>query len=453
MEPNCIASDVISSLPQEIVEIILSFVPTKHAVRTSILSKKWRYSWTRIPKLVFVEKSMIKAKMRKVLDAIPQVLSMHQGSILEFSLNMYSDDGNVEVDFDKIITYLSRKNSVTKLTLKLVSFNMRIMLPLSLFSLHQLTDLYLTCCKLDHQPPVNGFGMLTSLSLIDVDSTEELILDIVSKSPLLKNFSMKIDDYDDSCQFSHASMCELFGYIPAIERLYLSVHLYEFESSLPKLLTPLVHLKYVRLHDKCYIRKSGLSFFVFLIRSSPNLEKLKLQMRCLDSYEDDTDIDALTLEEYSDIWWGHLKELEVFLTYYADDELPELEYLKLILARSPVLKELNILISDDEFEKGAETKVLGVISNFKRASDTVKITVLLYTADVVLTVDEIYKVALKSLGPNIPGQIFETLSTPKHGDASYETFLRESKGILGLLRKRAQIMTKGVSSDPIRYDM
>ncbi|KVI05774.1 Aminotransferase, class I/classII [Cynara cardunculus var. scolymus] len=64
------------------------------------------------------------------------------------------------------------------------------------------------------------------------------------------------------------------------------------------------------------------------------------------------------------------------------------------------------------------------------------------------TVDEIYKVASISLSPNVPGQIFMgvMVSPPKPGDISYDRFLRESKGILESLRKRAHMMTDGFNS-------
>ncbi|KAF5945152.1 hypothetical protein HYC85_015380 [Camellia sinensis] len=64
------------------------------------------------------------------------------------------------------------------------------------------------------------------------------------------------------------------------------------------------------------------------------------------------------------------------------------------------------------------------------------------------TVDEIYKVASISLSPNVPGQIFLGLmvNPPKPGDISYDRFVRESKGILESLRKRARIMTDGFNS-------
>ncbi|PWA93275.1 FBD-like protein [Artemisia annua] len=45
--------DRLTSLPEDILSQILSLMPTKFAVRTSILSKRWRYTWTLIRNLDF----------------------------------------------------------------------------------------------------------------------------------------------------------------------------------------------------------------------------------------------------------------------------------------------------------------------------------------------------------------------------------------------------------------
>ncbi|XP_057444869.1 F-box/FBD/LRR-repeat protein At3g14710-like [Lotus japonicus] len=47
--------DKISNLPDFIIGHILSFLPTKIAVATSVLSKSWRYKWTFITKLDFID--------------------------------------------------------------------------------------------------------------------------------------------------------------------------------------------------------------------------------------------------------------------------------------------------------------------------------------------------------------------------------------------------------------
>lgn len=45
--------DRISALPNEVVGYILSLMPTKFAVRTTVLSKRWNNKWTCVPNLDF----------------------------------------------------------------------------------------------------------------------------------------------------------------------------------------------------------------------------------------------------------------------------------------------------------------------------------------------------------------------------------------------------------------
>ncbi|XP_010507655.1 PREDICTED: putative F-box protein At2g39415 [Camelina sativa] len=45
--------DLISSLPDEILQVILSFISTKLAITTSVLSRRWRHVWCDTPSLSF----------------------------------------------------------------------------------------------------------------------------------------------------------------------------------------------------------------------------------------------------------------------------------------------------------------------------------------------------------------------------------------------------------------
>ncbi|MFS8031599.1 putative F-box-like domain superfamily protein [Helianthus anomalus] len=47
--------DRITTLPQSIIETILCLLPIEETARTSILSREWRFKWTTIPKLVFLD--------------------------------------------------------------------------------------------------------------------------------------------------------------------------------------------------------------------------------------------------------------------------------------------------------------------------------------------------------------------------------------------------------------
>lgn len=45
--------DIISNLPESVLTHILSFLPTKYAVRTSVISTKWKDMWTKVTNLHF----------------------------------------------------------------------------------------------------------------------------------------------------------------------------------------------------------------------------------------------------------------------------------------------------------------------------------------------------------------------------------------------------------------
>ncbi|KAK6157425.1 hypothetical protein DH2020_011673 [Rehmannia glutinosa] len=52
-EQNMASTDRLSVLPDEVICHILSFLPTKLSVATSILARRWRFLWTHVPNLDF----------------------------------------------------------------------------------------------------------------------------------------------------------------------------------------------------------------------------------------------------------------------------------------------------------------------------------------------------------------------------------------------------------------
>lgn len=54
-EASCYSGDRISNLPDNILPYILSFLPTRHAVGSSVLSTRWKLLWTSIHNLDFCD--------------------------------------------------------------------------------------------------------------------------------------------------------------------------------------------------------------------------------------------------------------------------------------------------------------------------------------------------------------------------------------------------------------
>ncbi|KAK1425565.1 hypothetical protein QVD17_20919 [Tagetes erecta] len=191
--------DRINTLPENIIEHILTLMPIQDALRTSVLSKKWRYSWRSMPKLVFTD-DMVKVtssrhgwkelKKYKLVNAIFHVLLFHNGpTILEFDCSV----GELQMvsECDQIIGYISRGNTVKEL--KFVSCDLYYKLPITFFSWQGLEDIHLTKCKF--QPPLtfNGFSRLRSIVLDDVEVSAKILQAIFSNSPLLEEVFLDED--------------------------------------------------------------------------------------------------------------------------------------------------------------------------------------------------------------------------------------------------------------------
>ncbi|KAI7736961.1 hypothetical protein M8C21_003638 [Ambrosia artemisiifolia] len=391
--------DIIATLPQTIIETILCLLPIEDAARTSILSREWRYKWTTIPKLVFSLSTVvslterrrlsngkkifrIKRDMRtkdrrcKLLQAISQVLSLRQGPVQEFTLIMNVQDTKYEID--QIMLDLSTNHTVLKLTLELTGFS----LPMSLFSLHQLTDLSLNSCKIDRIPVFNGFGSLTSLSLEFVCISTECLMQLLCACPSVK--SLKLLTTDDNTfrglflvsasmvdtlvqsLFRTFPVMEFFKCLPVIEHLTTSrdISEYRVQVSVPEEIPiSLIHLKYFCFKEMRVDESNGWTFLFVLIKCSPNLEKIKLDVSDMLTDGGYCNEKFITFEEYSDVWLERLNELEV---NDFSNSAPEMEFLKFILARSPNLKKVILLTCMDD--KNEELEMLTILLSAPRAS-------------------------------------------------------------------------------------
>ncbi|XP_059648658.1 F-box/FBD/LRR-repeat protein At1g13570-like isoform X1 [Cornus florida] len=347
---KCPPTDRISKLPRNLIETILMLLPLRDAVRTSILSKKWRYNWAKITQLVFDKtliiqdpKENLQSLQRKLLTAINQVLLLHDGPILKFTLSFSQLKSSSEID--QFILLLSR-NGIEECTFY-ISKNPPYTLPSSFFSCSQLKHLNLSNCEFVTTLTFSGFSRLVSLELNQVNIGES-IGSLVSSCPLLERLTLigtthfeyieidspnlkflktnvtfgyvhfkntpllavvSINSYA-SDNFEHLNekeateMIKVFGCLPVIETLEFGRRFVKFltVANVPERLPfTLDHLKILELNTLCLGEIADVSFALCLIKSSPNLKNFAMEVFPSDDATRPTDLEFLEMQDYSNV--------------------------------------------------------------------------------------------------------------------------------------------------------
>ncbi|KAM0017574.1 putative F-box domain, FBD domain, leucine-rich repeat domain superfamily [Helianthus debilis subsp. tardiflorus] len=247
-----------------------------------------------------------------------------------------------------------RNHAVKKLKLAFNHHMFSYKLPLCAFSMHQLTDLDLRHVDIDHQPIFSGFGSLRSLRLFYVKISTKALLHLLSNCPSLKRFSLGFIDCKD------CTIVELFECLPVIEHLTIYGEPLVLDSVPNELPTSLIHLKYLCFNELYFGEDHGLIFLLILVKCSPNLEKIELDIA--EGIGDDNGTWFGILEKYSDVRLEHLKELEI---HYFSNLKHEMKLVTVILARSPKLKKVII---HSLVEKDEESDMLKILLQAPRAS-------------------------------------------------------------------------------------
>ncbi|KAL7260854.1 hypothetical protein ACSBR1_006508 [Camellia fascicularis] len=137
----------------------------------------------------------------------------------------------------------------------------------------------------------------------------------------------------------------LFYSLPVIESLQLDYYYAKFlaASGVPKSLpTTLSHLNYLSFHGICFRELDEVSIVLCLIRSSPNLAKIKIEVRTYDTVDDvivDRVLELLEMQDWSDVSLNQLREVE--MTKLSGTRF-ELEFIMLLLAKLPMLETMHI---------------------------------------------------------------------------------------------------------------
>ncbi|KAL6212954.1 hypothetical protein ACLB2K_018169 [Fragaria x ananassa] len=329
--------DRLSSLPCHIIEQILQHLPMKEAVRTSVLSTKWRYRSSTLGHLVFDHQCVSARNQITFVNIVDHVLLLHTGPIDMFKLS--NRDFFATSDIDRWILYLTR-SSVKEFVLEIWK-GARFTMPSGLFSLKELTHLELFNCLLKPPSTFKGFRNSKSLDIQHVTVAQDVFENLIVSCPLLERLTlMNFDGFTDlnidapNLQFFDVGGAfEDVNFVNALNLTVVAIALYD----------------HVPNHQRRSPRNSG------------NLLKFFAQVFCSDT------------SEFSILIYSHVSHQ--YLAAGVSGMLPrpcrDLNYLSIrinfsdweevltavfLLRSSPALQELEILVLPEEEPAAGRTK-------------------------------------------------------------------------------------------------
>ncbi|XP_052209311.1 F-box/FBD/LRR-repeat protein At1g13570-like [Diospyros lotus] len=304
-------STLISHLPDNVIEEILIRMPIQDAVRTSILSRKWWNAWLRLPQLVFDE-GFYRNSMRRSNNDL--MITINDLMLKHFKLR--SCLVGPPPRFNGFNRLLSLELKDVSITSEVFSSLISICPQLEELKLVTCTDL----CDLEITAP-----KLTCLYLEGAFSSIW-----IQNSPDLTRVTIFLYDVMRTEQFF--DWVTLFAGLPVVEVLELDCGILQLipVGGIPRRLpTDLSHLKILKFYEMNLQDEDEVSTILCFIRSSPNMERIEVQMD-IDGIPDDDALREVELELASGVGF-------------------DLEFIKVILATSPVLEKMDIdltLLSD-----------------------------------------------------------------------------------------------------------
>ncbi|CAH9098862.1 unnamed protein product [Cuscuta epithymum] len=391
VKSNC-HKDIISNLPDSLRETILIFLPLQDAVRTSVLSSKWRYTWTKIPHLDFDNKIWPGSsggdqleRQNKCVRRILHVLLQHEGPITSLYLSI--PELEIFPEIDNLMVLLS-KSDVEDLTLLFWSGD-HYKLPSTFFKCQRLKSLYLMSCLVHPPSDFIGFSQLLTIDMFSVAIGSEQLESLIACCPLLEylkleNFSVyealeiqapklkyfKFNGEVESVCFKNTPLLEeivivndshiqigkessfygesnligLFGSLPALSVLHFDNLFIQFSAAsvvLKRSSLTALHLNTLKLEGICLEKMGEMTGVLFIVRISPNLQGIKIRLLNPTCAADQKFLspESLNVEEYLDLKLDQLRrvELEGFT-----GTRNQMALAKLLLIKSPGLMKMII---------------------------------------------------------------------------------------------------------------
>lgn len=220
--------------------MILGRLRIKDAVRTSILSTKWRYKWVSVPTLIFdlncfpnrYKNGSLVLDSKKVVNIMHHVFLHHVGPIQKCSLDLSMPFSNTD-HYDYISCWILLLSSKGLKDLFLDFYSMRgyYEVPACLFYCQGLCHLKLFGCNLIISSTFNG---LTSLKFLQL---KNCILEVSQTFKCFKSLTNLCVEYIETLDEDGGDLARLISECPSLERLTLETdgHLWPLQIHAPNL--------------------------------------------------------------------------------------------------------------------------------------------------------------------------------------------------------------------------
>ncbi|KAJ9563525.1 hypothetical protein OSB04_008685 [Centaurea solstitialis] len=203
--------DRLSSLPEEVVSHILSLMPINISVRTSILSKRWRYSWTLVHNLDFDDIHSVYG-LDCFTKFVDRVLYLCETSQVQLFRLCFSEIWVRRSSVSKWISEAVRLN-VHELDIQVKLLE----LPISLFTCKTLTKLRLGSSvhgsDVWHCPSSVDLPCLKTLDVVVSKETSASGFKLIHGCPVLESLSLLVAWRNDEQEYNFN--------IPTLKRLKL----------------------------------------------------------------------------------------------------------------------------------------------------------------------------------------------------------------------------------------
>ncbi|EOA16774.1 hypothetical protein CARUB_v10004993mg, partial [Capsella rubella] len=194
--------DTISGLPNDVLVKILSFLPTKAAVSTSVLSKQWEFLWMWLPRLEFSSWLVSKPGLR---EFIYKNLPLHRDHpvIERLCLAIYDHSPDVKPEDIRQWIEVAVSSHVRELDMYYYTKSDENILPSSFFTCKSLVTL-----KLKFLPLMAGIiptmVCLPSLKILEIEtfSFAKSLQQLLFGCPVLEDLSLRYLDDEDIKEFT-----------------------------------------------------------------------------------------------------------------------------------------------------------------------------------------------------------------------------------------------------------